>query len=111
MSVTVPMRAAETSARVRTFPVIEIFGPTIRGEGAEGGLPAHFAPFGGSDSRCSWSDTMYAVEPSAVRATAQRLSADSVIARLAALKPGPRWVTLSGGNPALQHADDLVDGL
>jgi 7-carboxy-7-deazaguanine synthase len=96
---------------VRTFPVIEIFGPTIQGEGAEAGVPTYFVRFGGCDYRCAWCDTMYAVDPATVRATAERLSADDVLERLAALDAGPRWVTLSGGNPALQHAGDLVDRL
>lgn len=102
---------APISARVREFPVIEIFGPTIQGEGAEAGLPTHFVRFGGCDYRCSWCDTMYAVDPAVVRATAERLSTPAVLDRVASLPSGPRWVTLSGGNPALQHAQLLVDGL
>ena len=65
----------------KTFPVIEIFGPTIQGEGAEAGLPTHFVRFGGCDYRCSWCDTMYAVDPAVVRATAERLSGDAIVAR------------------------------
>jgi 7-carboxy-7-deazaguanine synthase len=68
--------AAQASPRVktRTFPVIEIFGPTIQGEGAEAGLSTHFLRVGGCDYRCSWCDTMYAVDPATVRATARRLT-------------------------------------
>jgi len=103
--------ASRSRERVRTHPVIEVFGPTIQGEGAEAGLPTHFVRFGGCDYRCSWCDTMYAVDPAVVRATAERLSVDGILARLESLSGAPRWVTLSGGNPALHHLDALVDAL
>jgi 7-carboxy-7-deazaguanine synthase len=35
------------ATKTRTFPVIEIFGPTIQGEGALAGLPTMFVRFGG----------------------------------------------------------------
>src|SRR4051812_43744232 len=96
---------------VRGHPVIEIFGPTIQGEGAEAGLSTHFVRFGGCDYRCSWCDTMYAVDPVVVRATAERLSDDAIVGRLEELGGAPRWVTLSGGNPALHHLGTLVGTL
>src|SRR3954453_18669879 len=105
--------AVETRAPTvgKTFPVIEVFGPTIQGEGAEAGLPTHFVRFGGCDYRCTWCDTMYAVDPASVRATAERLSVDDIIRRVAGLGGRPEWVTLSGGNPALHRLEDLVDAL
>src|SRR4051812_46730356 len=69
-------------AGLRTHPVIEIFGPTIQGEGAEAGLPTHFVRFGGCDYRCVWCDTMYAVDPAIVRSTSRRLTTDEIIAEL-----------------------------
>jgi 7-carboxy-7-deazaguanine synthase len=102
---------ARGKSRVRTHPVIEVFGPTIQGEGAEAGVPTHFVRLGGCDYRCTWCDTMYAVEPALVRANAERLSADEILARVADLAARPQWVTLSGGNPALHRLDELVDGL
>ena len=65
----------------RPIPVVEIFGPTIQGEGAEAGLPTHFVRVGGCDYRCSWCDTMYAVDPAVVRATAASSSADEIVDR------------------------------
>lgn len=91
-----------------TLPVIEIFGPTVQGEGVLAGLPTHFVRFGGCDYRCSWCDSMYAVEPAQVREHAEKLTVDEILARLNALTPGPEWVTLSGGNPALLELDPLV---
>lgn len=104
-------RVSRTRSRVQAHPVIEIFGPTIQGEGAEAGVPTHFVRLGGCDYRCSWCDTMYAVDPAVVRATAERLSVDEILARLHALGAGPRWVTLSGGNPALHQLGSLLDVL
>ena len=49
--------------RAKLIPVVEIFGPTIQGEGAEAGVPTHFVRVGGCDYRCIWCDTMYAVDP------------------------------------------------
>src|ERR1700755_3591138 len=95
----------------RTHPVIEICGPTIQGEGAEAGMPTHFVRLGGCDYRCSWCDTMYAVDPTRVRANAERLSVDEILARLVGLGGQPRWVTLSGGYPALHRLEALVEQL
>ena len=97
--------------RVRTYPLIEVFGPTIQGEGAEAGVPTHFVRLGGCDYRCTWCDTMYAVDPVLVRANSEHLSVDEILARVANLDGRPGWVTLSGGNPALHRLEDLVDGL
>ncbi len=91
-----------------SVPVIELFGPTIQGEGPDGGRPAHFVRFGGCDYRCSWCDTLYAVEPAQVRAQARQLTAEQIAGELAALPAGPTLVVLSGGNPALLELGALV---
>lgn len=91
-----------------TFPVVEIFGPTLQGEGPDTGRPAYFVRFGGCDFRCSWCDSMHAVEPALVRATAQHLEPAHILARIRALQGGPDLVVLSGGNPALLELGPLV---
>jgi 7-carboxy-7-deazaguanine synthase len=91
-----------------TLPVIEIFGPTVQGEGPDAGRPAHFVRFGGCDFRCSWCDSMYAVDPAEVRAHAERLAAQEIVQRVADLQAGPSLVVLSGGNPALLELGELV---
>jgi 7-carboxy-7-deazaguanine synthase len=96
---------------MRTHPVIEIFGPTIQGEGAEAGLPTHFVRLGGCDYRCVWCDTMYAVDPKIVRRTARRMTAPQIIQAVQTLPGRPEWVTISGGNPALHGLSSVVDGL
>ena len=66
------------SADAKTFPVIEIFGPTIQGEGAEAGLACHFVRLGGCDYRCSWCDTMYAVDPADGARHRRKLEVDEI---------------------------------
>lgn len=102
---------AGNPAKTKTFPVIEIFGPTIQGEGMEAGLSCHFVRFGGCDYLCSWCDTMYAVDPDQVRRNAERLGTEEIVARVEALGGAPEWVVLSGGNPALHELGDLVEAL
>lgn len=103
--------SALAPSSTKLVPVIEIFGPTIQGEGAEAGLPTHFVRVGGCDFRCSWCDTMYAVDPEIVRTTAEKLGTDEIVARVLQLPGRPEWVAVSGGNPALHHLGDLVAAL
>jgi 7-carboxy-7-deazaguanine synthase len=93
---------------VNRFPVVEVFGPTIQGEGALAGVPTAFVRFGGCDYRCSWCDSLHAVLPEAVR-EAPRLTGDEVMQALNGIDAA--WVTLSGGNPALLDLGDLVSAL
>lgn len=95
----------------KRYPVIEVFGPTIQGEGAEAGLPCHFIRFGGCDFRCTWCDSMYAVDPAEVRTHAEKLTTDEILDRIMELEGDPGWVVLSGGNPALHDLHDLNDAL
>jgi 7-carboxy-7-deazaguanine synthase len=103
--------AIETHQRTMAvvgLPVIEIFGPTIQGEGPEAGVPAYFVRFGGCDYRCAWCDSMHAVDPAEVRANAERLTTEQIVQRLGELPVGPDLVVLSGGNPALLDLGALV---
>ncbi len=88
--------------------ISEIFGPTIQGEGALIGMPTVFVRTGGCDFRCGWCDTLYAVDPR-FRADWQGMSAAAILAEVNRLSGGtPILVTLSGGNPALQPLDPLL---
>jgi 7-carboxy-7-deazaguanine synthase len=90
-------------------PVVEIFGPTIQGEGILVGMPVYFVRFGGCDYRCSWCDTKYAVQPSEVKRNSTLMAPHHIAQRIQDLQPGPKWIIFSGGNPALQHLDELID--
>lgn len=88
--------------------VSEIFGPTIQGEGALIGMPTVFVRTGGCDFRCSWCDTLYAVEPR-FKKDWQSMGAEAILAEVNRLSGGePLLITLSGGNPALQPLDELL---
>lgn len=111
MAVGTATAARRRAAGRLTFPVVEIFGPTVQGEGPDAGLPAYFVRFGGCDWRCSWCDSMHAVDPADVRVNAEQLGVDAIVERLRALVPGPELVVLSGGNPALHDLTTLVAAL
>lgn len=91
----------------QTWPVVEVFGPTVQGEGVDQGVVCHFVRFGGCDFKCDWCDTPDAVLPEVVRKAA-RLSPEAILDQLVAMGPAP-WVILSGGNPALHDLSSLVE--
>jgi 7-carboxy-7-deazaguanine synthase len=100
--------ARRRAAGVVTLPVVEIFGPTVQGEGPDAGTPAYFVRFGGCDYRCSWCDSMHAVDPAEIRANAEHMTAEQIVQRVTHLPSGPNLVVLSGGNPALLDLGALV---
>lgn len=91
-----------------TIRISEIFGPTIQGEGALIGQPTVFVRTGGCDYRCSWCDTLYAVE-SKYRHNWKPMSAADIFAEIQSLSNNtPLTVSLSGGNPATQDCGELI---
>ncbi|WP_421980147.1 7-carboxy-7-deazaguanine synthase QueE [Roseibium sp.] len=91
-----------------TIRVNEIFGPTIQGEGALIGRPTVFVRTGGCDYRCSWCDTLHAVD-SAYREDWQPMTPASILMQVDILSGGhPLMVSLSGGNPAIQPLGPLI---
>jgi 7-carboxy-7-deazaguanine synthase len=93
------------------LPVVEMFGPTIQGEGPDAGKPCHFIRLGGCDFRCAWCDSMHAVDPAQVR-EAPRLNprqiAKYVRDELHARAPAVSRIVVSGGNPALHDLTELL---
>lgn len=92
------------------FPIMEIFGPTIQGEGMMVGEKTMFVRFGGCDYRCGMCDSLHAVIPQLVKAHGTwRDSQDifSIIKSRQSPEQTP-WVTLSGGNPAMWDLTNLV---
>ena len=88
--------------------VSEIFGPTIQGEGALIGQPTVFVRTGGCDYRCSWCDTLHAVD-SEYRHTWALMTAAAIMDRVTELSgDSPLMVSLSGGNPAIQPLGELI---
>lgn len=95
----------------RKHPVVEVFGPTLQGEGELVGTPVYFVRFGGCDYSCSWCDSKFAVIPSEVRKNAEHKTPLQITDEIDAMPGGADWIVFSGGNPALQHLDALVDEL
>jgi 7-carboxy-7-deazaguanine synthase len=88
--------------------VSEIFGPTIQGEGPLIGRPSVFVRTGGCDYRCSWCDTLHAVEPEH-RGDWPLMTPGDIMARVMELTGGKAvLISLSGGNPALQPLGSLI---
>ena len=88
--------------------ISEIFGPTIQGEGSVIGVPTVFVRAGGCDYRCSWCDSLHAVE-SSYRKDWTPMTPTEIWHRVLELSGGvPLTVSLSGGNPAIQDFGPLI---
>lgn len=88
--------------------IAEIFGPTIQGEGAVIGVPTIFVRAGGCDYRCSWCDSLHAVD-SEYRHTWALMSAEEIFAEVERLSgESPLTFSLSGGNLAIQDFATLI---
>jgi 7-carboxy-7-deazaguanine synthase len=97
-----------TVSETALIRISEIFGPTIQGEGVLIGQPTVFVRTGGCDYRCSWCDSLHAVE-SRFRAEWQPMTVERIWAEVDALSGGrPLTVSLSGGNPAIQPLGPLI---
>lgn len=85
----------------KKFPVLEIFGPTIQGEGMVIGQKTMFVRTAGCDYSCSWCDSAFTWDGSA-KDDIKQLTADEIWSQLFELG-GSNFshVTISGGNPAL----------
>lgn len=96
----------------KKLPIIELFGPTIEGEGKLIGKQTFFIRFGLCDYKCRRCDSMHAVDPNLVKALAAWKTQEEIFA---ALKEHAKSmnaehiknVTFSGGNPAIHDLSDL----
>ncbi|MGQ3478009.1 7-carboxy-7-deazaguanine synthase QueE [Paenibacillus sp. TY11] len=95
-----PMVASH-GAKIAPIPVLEVFGPTVQGEGMVIGRKTMFVRTAGCDYHCSWCDSAFTWDGSA-KDQIRRLSATDIWQELKAIG-GERFshVTLSGGNPVL----------
>ncbi|MFD1386714.1 7-carboxy-7-deazaguanine synthase QueE [Oceanobacillus oncorhynchi subsp. oncorhynchi] len=95
---------------MREIPVLEIFGPTIQGEGMVVGRKTMFVRTAGCDYRCAWCDSAFTWDGSAKEDIVQ-MTSEEIWQRLKEIG-GNHFdhVTISGGNPALLSAiDNLID--
>lgn len=91
-------------------PVIEIFGPTIQGEGMVIGQKTMFVRTAGCDYSCSWCDSSFTWDGSG-KDLIQQMEAEEIWEELVSIGgEGFSFVTISGGNPALlKSLSELID--
>lgn len=83
------------------IPVLEIFGPTIQGEGMVIGQKTMFVRTAGCDYSCSWCDSAFTWDGSAKK-DIRWMTAEEIFAELKDIGGDAfSHVTISGGNPAL----------
>ena len=83
------------------IPVIEIFGPTIQGEGAVIGKKTVFIRTAGCDYQCSWCDSAFTWDGSG-KDEITFMTSEEVMSELERIGFDQfEHVTISGGNPAL----------
>lgn len=93
------------------FPVLEIFGPTIQGEGMVMGKKTMFVRTAGCDYACSWCDSAFTWDGSA-KDEIMQLTANEIWAELKSIgRDNFSHVTISGGNPALLKSLDEFVGI
>jgi 7-carboxy-7-deazaguanine synthase len=92
------------------IPVLEIFGPTIQGEGMVVGQKTMFVRTAGCDYSCSWCDSAFTWDGSA-KDDIRQMTAEDIWSELKSLGGDNfSFVTISGGNPALlKNLDSLID--
>lgn len=95
---------SETGKTVKSsppIPVLEIFGPTVQGEGMVIGQKTMFVRTAGCDYSCSWCDSAFTWDGSGVK-DIRKMNAADIWKELKRIG-GDRFshVTISGGNPLL----------
>ncbi len=88
--------------------VNEIFGPTFQGEGLEIGTFTVFVRLASCDFKCAWCDTLHAVDP-IYKDQWHKLTAYEIMEEVQKLTKKKCTITISGGNPALQDLNELLD--
>lgn len=99
-----------SEAPTPSLRVIEIFGPTVQGEGASVGRASYFLRLGGCNLTCEWCDTPYSWDPARLDPERPEAEAtiDGVVERLtlttvAAGEAVARHLVITGGEPLLQR--------
>lgn len=97
--------------KLNKIPVLEIFGPTIQGEGMVIGQKTMFVRTAGCDYSCSWCDSAFTWDGSGKDQIIQ-MSAEEIWNELKQIGGnGFSFVTISGGNPALLKSLDYLVSL
>jgi len=86
----------------KKIQVMELFGPTIQGEGIMTGTITHFLRTGGCPLRCSWCDSLFAVLPDQIKKHRTLMSVHEIIKAVEQLPAAP-YITFTGGDPCIQE--------
>jgi 7-carboxy-7-deazaguanine synthase len=94
--------------KLSKVPVMEIFGPTIQGEGMVIGQKTMFVRTAGCDYSCSWCDSSFTWDGSG---KAKMMEAEEIWNELKRIGgKNFSFVTISGGNPALlKYLDSFIE--
>lgn len=97
----------------KKFPLIELFGPTIQGEGTMCGNVTHFMRLGVCDYKCTMCDSKNAVDPEQIKKNARYLTAVEIFNEFYEMDKEWKcpWLTLTGGNPCVHNLTELVKHL
>lgn len=96
----------------RRIPVMEVFGPTVQGEGMVIGRKTMFVRTAGCDYQCAWCDSAFTWDGTG-KEEIRLLAAEEVMEELERIGGSSfDHVTISGGNPALlPQLGELIGGL
>lgn len=86
------------------LPVVEIFGPTIQGEGEDIGRQTMFLRLAGCDFRCEWCDTKYAIQNVPIT----KMDRNTILEKLYQLSDYCKTLVISGGNPCIHDLTELI---
>lgn len=95
------------SSNEKKIPIIELFGPTVQGEGLLIGRPTHFLRTGGCSFACQWCDSMHAVDAEQVKVNRKMMTCGQIYESLHHLPRAP-WLTLTGGDPCMWPLTELI---
>ena len=97
------------SSKVKKFPVVELFGPTIQGEGVWIGKRCLFVRFAGCDFSCSWCDSKHSWDPKHPKYGFTKMTALEIVQELCELDPRVEMIVITGGNPLLHKLQPFVE--
>jgi len=87
---------------------MELFGPTIQGEGLMTGTLTHFLRTGGCGLACKWCDSLFAVKPKLIKKYRTMMTVPEIIQTVEGMGVVP-YITFTGGDPCLhQHLGDTI---
>lgn len=95
-------------ANPNKLPIVEVFGPTIQGEGAMIGKQTMFIRAAHCDYLCGKCDSLFAVIPELYKPIVKTLTAQELWEEVNKIRGHCKWITLSGGNPALWDFSEFI---